>query len=363
MGKKKTYEKLYVRNRKYRIRSFWTSVLLIVLLVVGYRYARSLCQEYENVQPHHVAEKEIERLSAGDYTDIIEGDDGNIPSDEYVQYLTEVLSGRKITYSKVSSSDPDKCLYNLYADGERFGRVYLTESESKSKHGFPMWAVEKTVSYISIPTTPTISAMQYIRAQESSTVMVNNVPLTEEHIVEAGIDSIYDGHLLENVPSQKECIYAFPGEDVDIEVIDSKGNHQEVVLIDDVYTAIRNYDNEERENFRKLVEDTLIAIARYTVGFTNIYGTSRCVEPKTTAYDYLFMYSYGGSEKALSISDFDEIFVEDFVMLSEDSFACVAKTTYNCVYSTKGEIEYNIDYLLFYKKYYDGWRVYDMVFR
>ena len=87
------------------------------------------------------------------------------------------------------------------------------------------------------------------------------------------------------------------------------------------------------------------------------------MEPKTTAYDYLFMYSYGGSEKALSISDFDEIFVEDFVMLSEDSFACVAKTTYNCVYSTKGEIEYNIDYLLFYKKYYDGWRVYDMVFR
>lgn len=362
MKKKITYEKLYLRNRKYRVRSFWTWVVLIALLVVGYWYARNLCQEYEDIQPHHVAQSEVERLTSGDFSGVLEGEDGNEPSEDYIRFLKETLSGREITYSKISSSDPEKSIYNLLADGEKFGRMYLTGSEETSKHGFPMWEVEKTVSYLVVPVSDTT---HYVKAPESSVVTVNGVSMTDEHVIESGIDSIYDGHLLENVPSQKEVKYAFTdkNQSAEVVVIDAKGREQKVELIDGVYTAIRNYDVAEMEQFKKLVEDTLIATARYTVGFTNIYGTSKYVEPKTTAYDYLYLYSYGGSEKALEISDFKDVSVEDFVMLSEESFACVAKATYNCVYSTKGTIEYNIDYLLFYKKYADGWRVYDMVFR
>ncbi|MBQ1255942.1 MAG: hypothetical protein IIX93_01540 [Clostridia bacterium] len=363
MGKKKiTYEKLYLRSRRYRVRSFWTWVVLIALLVVGYRYARNLCQEYELIQPHHVAESEVERLASGDFSGVYEGEDANAPSEEYIAFLKENLSGREITYSKISSSDTEKSVYNLYADGEKFGRVYLTGSEETSKHGFPMWEVEKTVAYLAVPVSDTT---HYVKAPESSVVTVNGVLMTDEYAVESGIDSIYDGHLLENVPSQKEVKYAFTDKNptAEVVVVDAKGREQKVELADGVYTAVRNYDDEECAQFRDLVEKTLVATARYTVGFTNIYGTSKYVEPKTTAYDYLYLYSCGGSEKALEISEFKNVVVEDFVMLSEDSFACVAKATYNCVYSTKGTIEYNIDYLLFYKKYPDGWRVYDMVFR
>lgn len=362
MKKNITYEKLYLRNRKYRIRSIITSLVLVLLLVIGYAYARNLCQEYEDIQPHHITESEVQRLSAGDYTGILEGEKEADASDEYIQYLSNALSGCKITFEKVSSSDPDKCVYNLYADEEKFGRLYLIESEQKSKHGFPMWEIEKTVSYIA---APVVMTTHYVRAQESSTVMVNDVVLTSDYVIEAGLDSIYDGHLLENVPSQKECIYAFAdqNETANVVITDENGKAQEVELIDGVYTALRNYDDEKCAEFRQLVEDTVIATARYTVGFTKIYGTHNYIEEKTPAYNYMYLYSQGGSEKALSISDFEDIIVEDFVMLSEDSFACVAKTTYNCVYSTKGEITYNIDYLLFYKKYSDGWRVYDMVFR
>jgi len=359
---KKTYERLYLRNRKYRIRSFWTSVFLIALLVIGYRYARNLCQEYEDVQPHHVVESEVKRLSSGDYTGVFAGEDGEASSDEYIRHMADILSGREITYQKVSSSDPSKCLYDLLADGEKFGRLYLKDSGYKSKNGFSIWTVEKTVSYIAVPVPKTT---HYVRAQETSAVTVNNVALTSEHVIEAGIDSIYDGHLLENAPSQKECIYAFTDENAtaDVVVVDSEGLRQQVELIDGVYTAIRNYDNEEYAEFRDLVEKTLKVTARYTVGLASIQDTRWYIEPSTTAYDYLYLYSYGGSEKALSINDFEDIVIDDFVKLSEDSFACVAKSTYTCRYSTKGEIEYKIDYLLFYKNYNGAWRVYDIVFR
>lgn len=199
----------------------------------------------------------------------------------------------------------------------------------------------------------------------TSEVFVNGVKLTQEFITQNDIESIYDGHLRENAAVQKECIYSFESETEQPQIIvkDSQGRDQAVEKVGDKYYALRNWDDEAYAEYKDLVENTMYTISKYIVGHGKIGGTLKYVEHQSKAFKYLDLYSRGGSEKALYDYTYEDVFVDEFVYLSEDSFACTARATFNTRYSTKGIIVNKINYLLFYRKGPEGWKAYDIVFR
>lgn len=204
-----------------------------------------------------------------------------------------------------------------------------------------------------------------IQALSTSEVFVDGVKLTEEAIKEKDIESLYDSHLRDNAISQKECVYAFASskEEPEIVVKDSKGRDQAVEKRGDRYYALRNWDDEAYTEYKDLAEKTMYAISKYIVGHETIFGTLKYVENKSVAFRYLDLYARGGSEKALYDYTYNDVFIGEFVYLSDDSFACTARATFNTRYSSKGVIVNDINYLLFFRNGPEGWKAYDIVFR
>ena len=209
------------------------------------------------------------------------------------------------------------------------------------------------------------TAYQYeIQALSTSEVFVDGVKLTEDSITET-LESIYDSHLRENALSQKECVYAFASskEEPEIVVKDSKGREQAVEKREGRYYALRNWDDEVYTEYKDLAEKTMYAVSKYIVGHETIFGALKYVENKSVAFRYLDLYARGGSEKALYDYTYNDVFIGEFVYLSDDSFACTARSTFNTRYSSKGVIVNKINYLLFFRKGPEGWKAYDIVFR
>lgn len=204
-----------------------------------------------------------------------------------------------------------------------------------------------------------------LQVLSTSEVYVDGVKLTEEYITQSDIESIYDAHLRENALSQKECVYSFVSgsEEPEIVVKDLKGRNQVVEKKDGKYFALRNWDDEAYTEYMDLAKNTMYTVSKYIVGHETLYGTLKYVEVKSVAFNYLDLYARGGSEKALYDYTYNDIFIGEFVYLSDDSFACTARSTFNTRYSSKGVIVNKINYLLFFRKGPEGWKAYDIVFR
>ena len=357
--KKLTYARLYRRARNYRRRNFFFTLVLIAAIVFFAIFADSVLREFEATQPKYLVDEVAGTLSAGDYESMWSGEDPTLfpeeTQEDYYAYVRGLLSGKEITWHEAIVPDQTQRGYRLSADGREFAYLTLRRSETPTKHGFEQWEVESLKSSVIAPVTYTV------RAPMTSSVTVDGTVLGAESLTETNIATEWDEHLLEGMPSQKECSYQFTrcfSEPV-VAATDYLGRSQTVTREGNAFTAVRCWDNDRFQEDIPRVEEVLHAVADYIVGIRTV-GQARayCVKD-SPASNTMYMYSLWTSTTA-SRARIEDFVCEDFIALSDDFFCCHVTANFICTFRSRDDTTYNLDYEMYFQKQKDRWALYDI---
>ena len=163
----------------------YISVIAVFIIgtVVGLFVLRAYLADYESVQPKYAAEEIFEQYFADpDIAELIE-----MSSTEYaafdtqervVEYLSEQIEGKKITYSESSAKDETGARsYNVFCDGARFSVFSIEESEEKSSFGFNKFKLKSIRLTLSLPD----NSYSFL-VPEGYTLYANGVKIEDKYI-------------------------------------------------------------------------------------------------------------------------------------------------------------------------------------
>ncbi len=186
-------------KKRTRIPLFWkifiaASAGILILIHGALFWVNGFLRNFEAAQPKHVAEEIFDTyfadFSAGAYLDICEEGAAKYETrDNLITYLDTLTKDAEITYHSVSTGMDDTLQYVVRAGDTKFAFFTLEEdTEGKSsrftryKPGvFALYTDAKTKVNVEIPT--------------GYTLYLNGVEVTEEYIVEKGIETPSCAHM------------------------------------------------------------------------------------------------------------------------------------------------------------------------
>lgn len=360
MRRKVTYPRIVWRQRRYRIRNFIFSVVLLLLIALGSVVLRDVLTVYEKNQPRHVVDEALSQIDNGDYTLFLHSQldspyAAEAPS-TYSESIEKTLADGHVEARPAVETDPAKKSYNLYVNDVNIGLLTLQQQDSHDRYGFQQWEIE------SCPFTVTYQHSRVLRIQApaSCQVTVDGEPLNETHLTQT-IRSEHADHLPTDVPAldTREYEIVVTSEEPEVTVTDENGKSLAVTLDENGYSAQRA-DTQAPDDFVAMAQNTMETIAQYSVGLRKQQNALRLVEKGSVAEKNLIEYGLWDSQKAAH-GRFEQFALKNYTPVNDQLAFCDVSTEYICTYAKRDDCTYHLSYTLYFK--YDGkqWLLYDFV--
>lgn len=170
--------------------------IAVIAIVVGMGWLKGILGEYENAQPHHVANDVFEEYyKSGDFNKLSEiaYDEASFDGVETVaEFLREQYGESKLTYNSVSSGEEGILKYIVKSGDYKISAFTLKKSGEKTRRGFDLYTEDSFEVYYAAQKSVSVLVPEF------SEVYLNGKKLGDEHIKENGIiretaDSIPEG--------------------------------------------------------------------------------------------------------------------------------------------------------------------------
>lgn len=360
--KKATLLQLIKETWFYKI-YFLLLTISIVAIVIGVNVLTGVMKEYEETRPIHLAEEVFNIVQSRNWDQLRTMDTAasalNRESPElYSQYMDEVTAGKTFTLKTLIPMSDDESKYSILADGQKFAEITLEHSGEKTAHNMEGWRLR------SIETKAIAHSEYTVTAPADSTVKVNGTQLTDSDIIERGIKTEADGNLPDGIEAptlEKYAIQLAFGAPETVEVIDVRGNPQEVTQKDDkTWYCGLSYDDSLRDKWEAGVIKWGKNIALYTMGDYSKSSLSKaCVDP-SPARTYIRNMQNNWAAKH-SGSDFENIKTFNYYAYSDDCFS--ASITFdNIVHYPSQDKVYPASYTLYFQKKGGNYKLYSITF-
>ena len=355
------------KRRKIHTAIFYSvyAVIIIAALIavnVGKGKLRASMEGYEASQPKYAAEAAAQVFTQRDYAALFDWEDQSVfaaqheTREQYVQYMTDLLAGKEITWSEGYSTEADTKLYVVKADGSKIGDFTLRQSAEPDESGYRQWRLDDVKLYVLAASTYTV------KAPARSTVTVDGVTLDDGCVTEDNIPLFTVSLKLPDtakVPTAKVYTFSRYFGVQDVRVTDWRGNANAVTQSGRDYTAAFNYDDEDLSvNEERIIE----TVRKMSCSMTNDYKDYRfkreCVVTDSPAAKYIDAYDSDWVAKHTGY-DFLNMRIDHYISYSDDCFSVEAHYDYQIKYRKADPEIYPTAYNLLLMRVDDEWRLYD----
>ena len=355
------------KRRKIHSAIFYSIYALVIIAVliavnVGKGKLRTSMENYEASQPKYAAEEAAQIFTQRDYAALFEWEDQSAfaaqheTQEQYVQYMSDLLDGREITWSEGYSTEADTKLYVVKADGSKIGDFTLRQSAEADETGYRQWQLDDVNLYVLSTTTYTV------KAPARSTVKVDGVTLNDGEVTEDGIPLFTVTLSLPDdakVPTAKVYTFTRYFGVQDVQVTDWRGDENVVTQDGNDYTAAFNYDDVDLNSNEERIIET---VRKMSCTMTNDYKDYRfkreCVVTDSPAAEYIDAYDSDWVAKHTGY-DFLNMRIDHYISYSDDCFSVEAHYDYQIEYRKTDPEIYPTAYNLLFVRVDDEWRLYD----
>lgn len=355
------------KRRKIHSAIFYSIYALVIIAVliavnVGKGKLRTSMENYEASQPKYAAEEAAQIFMQRDYAALFEWEDQSAfaaqheTQEQYVQYMTELLADKEITWSESYSTEADTKLYTVKADGSKIGDFTLRQSAEADESGYRQWQLDDVNLYVLSATTYTV------QAPSRSTVVVDGVTLSDSDVTEDSIPLFTVSLKLPDdtkVPTAKVYTFSRYFGVQDVQVTDWRGDENVVTQDGNDYTAAFNYDDVDLNSNEERIIET---VRKMSCTMTNDYKDYRfkreCVVTDSPAAEYIDAYDSDWVAKHTGY-DFLNMRIDHYISYSDDCFSVEAHYDYQIEYRKTDPEIYPTAYNLLFVRVDDEWRLYD----
>lgn len=339
---KKRRKKSILNSTFYRI-YFALIAVGIIVIIVGTVMLNGILKDYEDAQPIYVAQRAAALFENGNYEAIFDLDTSmrDVAQEDrefYIESLRDITAGKQVSWSEVYSGDPDRKVYRVLMDGEKFADFTLIPSGITTERGNRVWTLNSITTNVELkaketPTpepvatpepTPDPRAVCRITVPSDFTVTVDGRKLGANDVARAGIEIVPRGFLPETVtaPTLTEYATYCDTETPEITVTDSKGNPQTLTRDD---TLAWSCGLPENTTLKSQVEPQVIEIAKKLASYSSKDASKGAITQYcatgSPAREILDSYDpkWGTSHKS---SDIQNAVTSEYYMYSPDCFTC-----------------------------------------
>ena len=337
-------------------------ILFIIALITCCITLRFVLKDYEDSMPKYVMQTVADKISGGDYSDIVNFSAGTLSPFETQQNfenaISQKLSAGEISFGKKAGEYTDtNPVYLLLAGEEQIATVKLKQQPQKSKYGFSLWELEN-ISPVQTETTS-----YKITAPKGSTVTVNGVTLGQEQITQSDIavDALVE--IPEEILPEKPVLVEYTVDGLlavpVVSATDSAGNICDITETDETSFKVGFGNNKELE---EELGDFIVECAKdYSLYMSNdkgFWNISKNISSDVPLYDNLrqtptFFYADHAS------TEFDNLTTSDFCVYSESCVSYDVKFDYviNMYNGTQHDFPTHLTMVMIYDNDYDTWVV------
>ena len=341
---------------------YFSLILLFALVLLTAVYVlRGYLADYESAQPQYEAQRVFEKYyGSGDYSALLEAVEINVTPfesrDTVRQYLLNMTSGKKITYTGITTGLDSARKYIVKADDIKFSSFILEESVRKSPKGFPLYECTSMEIYTAGGESVTVSApLGY-------TVYINDVPLDASYLTGKQTEDISCKYMPSGVSGiifaeyQLDDLYYPPDS---VRILSSSGKECPIEQSGEGYfsTGIM-YDDELASAYSEYVIQAAQAIAAYMQND----GKFSAVSPYIDAESELFVNLKTAETYFVvdhSSYSFEDVQTSEFCRYDDNTFSC--RVSFTHVLKRTGSKDYKdyIDTTFFLRRSGDKFLIYD----
>ena len=351
------------RRLRWQNVRFYAIYLIVVLLIAGaiaygLQSLSSLLADYEASRSKYVMDQVLRRVENGDYAYLLEME-GDVPyknmPEEYAAYMNGQIAGHRLTTHTLYTAGSNDLTYNLYSDDRLIYKLTLSLTGEVNAHGYELWGLKSVENY-------TIQYAVYrLQAPQTAVVTANGKTLGVNNIVERGILTGYEDHLISGITPPTNVVYSLDtyfGKP-DFVVTDNRGRRMEIPEDETgLMVAQTNYDDEElRPEREKNVLDTAEAMARFTIFDVSANNMKKLTYTDSRAYKYVRSFDTTWPFATFGHSFTNEK-TENYIQWADEYFSC--DVTFDFYVKYRAEARTNVvKYRMYFRQSGNKWLLYD----
>ncbi len=358
MAKKHSKKKGIFSSVFYRVYAI-ILLLFLVALACGLWYAWGYMKDYEASRPIYVAREAFRMFEEGDYDSIYDYDTSvsllqGESRQEYSAYMKDFTEGKQVELKDAFSSNDGEKNYSVRLDGKKFATLTLSTTGEKTPHNNDTWQISSVTTMVFQPKTYTIIA------PADSVVTVDGRTLGEGDVTESGITTKSEGLLPKGLTSPTMTKYTVARALGTPEVVstDRFGARQEAVEDKSCdYSFPLAYDEIPKDYY-----DRISYVAKKMANYTSEDRTKDSmmgdVYNDSPAAKYVYNFNNQWCPAHIGY-DFENFELSHFYVYSDDCFSCEVNFDYVIHYRKADDNVYPTTYTMYFKKYKEGYKLYN----
>lgn len=348
---------------------FYTIYFLFILLFfagtyLGLQWLQGWLVDYEAAQPTTKSRQVFQQLfetpdwgalydASGAEDSVYEG------RDAYVAYMTEKVGSQELTMKATSAGLSGGKKYNILLGSEKVAAFTLVNrNESQLETDIPDWQMGQVEVFFER------AGVYYIKNVEGHKVLVNDVPLTDDNIIQVATTVGAQKYLPISVTGISICTQEVSGLMCmpTVTILDETGAPAEVTYDQETrtfteQTTANTITDEETEVVRKAIQ----TYGLFLIEEASNADIARCFDASSDVYNTITHLGDLWTQKRAGYEFADESFT-DYVRYSDDLFSIRASVKLNVTPKANGTLKvFDIKQSMFFRKQATGkWLCYEM---